>query len=87
MIMDKSTTIRGAIIDSWVEPAGVAVREVSVPGDVAANPYGNGGGEDDEEVKHKRLTTSKFEEIPVRVELMVRFEIRSAAAKGRPADK
>jgi uncharacterized protein len=56
----------------------VAVREVATPGERAPNADG--------EAPRKRLEASKFQEIPVRVELMVRFEIRSKPdAKGRPA--
>jgi uncharacterized protein len=45
----------------------VAIREVTVPGDKAANA--------EEEPARKRLETSKFQEVPVRVELLVRFEV------------
>jgi uncharacterized protein YggE len=47
----------------------VAVRELSVPGEKAP---GN-----DDETPRKRLEMAKFQEIPVRVELLVRFEVRS----------
>ena len=55
----------------------VAVREVSVP--VDKNPDVDG------ETPKKRLEASKFQEIPIRVELLVRFEVHAKAdAKGRP---
>jgi uncharacterized protein YggE len=54
----------------------IAVRELVVPGDKGTNS-------EDEPVK-KRLETAKFQEIPVRVELLVRFEVRPKTdAKGR----
>ena len=45
----------------------VAVREIAVPGDRSANA--------EEEPARKRLETAKFQAIPVRVELLVRFEV------------
>jgi uncharacterized protein len=45
----------------------VAIREIVVPGDVVSNP--------EEDRPRKRLETSKFQDIPVRVELLVRFEV------------
>jgi uncharacterized protein len=51
----------------------VAIREVVVPGDTASNPYG--GGQDDEHPNRKRLETSKYQDVPVKVELVVRFEV------------
>jgi uncharacterized protein YggE len=45
----------------------VAVREIAVPGDRSGNA--------DDEPPRKRLETAKFQEIPVRVELLVRFEV------------
>jgi uncharacterized protein len=55
----------------------VAVREISVPGDRTAN---------DDEPARKRLETTKFQEIPVRVELLVRFQVlpQSARKGGNP---
>lgn len=50
----------------------VAVREISVPGETQAASAN--AGRDDEELR-KRLVASKFQEIPVRVELLVRFEV------------
>ena len=51
----------------------VAVREVVVPGDRIVTA--------DDEVPRKRLEVSRFQEIPVRVELLVRFDIRSKPDK------
>jgi len=58
----------------------VAVRETSVPSD-HASPGEN-------EMPRKRIEVSKFQEIPVRVELLVRFEIRAPRTdvKGRPGE-
>jgi uncharacterized protein YggE len=54
----------------------VAVRELVVPGDRNTNS-------EDEPVR-KRLETAKFQEIPVRVELLVRFEVHKRSdGKGR----
>ena len=53
----------------------VAVREVVVPGDNNANA--------DEAPARKRLETAKFQEIPVRVELLVRFEVHNNG-EGKP---
>jgi uncharacterized protein YggE len=47
----------------------VGVREIMVPGERTATP--------DDETPRKRLETAKFQDIPVRVELLVRFEVRS----------
>jgi hypothetical protein len=56
----------------------VAIREVIVPGDSGPNQ-----NSEDELPNRKRLETSKFQEVPVRVELMVRFEVISKPnAKG-----
>jgi uncharacterized protein len=53
----------------------VAVRELVVPGDRSANI--------EDEPARKRLETAKFQEIPVRVELLVRFEVHhKPGAKG-----
>ena len=56
----------------------VAVRELVVPGDRGTNT--------DDEPARKRLETAKFQEIPVRVELLVRFEIhkQSEGKRGNP---
>ncbi len=55
----------------------VAIREVVVPGDRNTNA--------EDVAPKKRLEMSKFQEIPVRVELLVRFEVHSKppAGKGR----
>ncbi len=45
----------------------VGVRELIVPGERNVNA--------DEDTAHKRLESAKFQEIPVRVELLVRFEV------------
>jgi uncharacterized protein YggE len=56
----------------------VAVRELVVPGDRSTNTN------NEEEPARKRLETAKFQEIPVRVELLVRFEVHPRSeAKGR----
>jgi len=47
----------------------VAVREIAVPGDRASTS--------DDDPPGKRLEMSKFQEIPVRVELLVRFDVHS----------
>jgi uncharacterized protein YggE len=48
-----------------------AVREVSAPGQKEPAP--------DDEVPQKRLESTRFQEIPVRVELMVRFDTTAIA--------
>ena len=54
----------------------VAIREVAVPGDRNANA--------EDVIPRKRLEMSKFQEIPIRVELLVRFEVHSKpVGKGR----
>ena len=54
----------------------VAVREMVVPGDKSTNA--------EDEPARKRLETAKFQEIPVRVELLVRFEVHhKSEGKGR----
>jgi uncharacterized protein len=58
----------------------VAIREVLVPSDRVSGS--------DDEMPRKRLETSKFQEIPVKVELMVRFQVHSKPdAKGRTGEK
>jgi uncharacterized protein YggE len=47
----------------------VAIREINVPGDQNMNT--------EDQPLRKRLETSKFQEIPVRVELLVRFQVES----------
>ena len=66
----------------------VAAREVSVPGDAQRSPYYNYNIGVDDEGSRKRLEASKFQEIPVRVELQVRFDVRPAAdLKPRAGEK
>jgi uncharacterized protein YggE len=60
----------------------VAVQEVLVPGETPHQP--GGGGDEDE--PRKRLVSSKFQEIRVRVELLVRFEVHPKAENKGPAD-
>ncbi|MGC8639897.1 MAG: SIMPL domain-containing protein [Isosphaeraceae bacterium] len=61
------------------------VREVLVPGEKAPDTgrviyyYEASGREADEEVPRKRLESSRFQEIPVRVELLVRFDLAGPA--------
>jgi uncharacterized protein YggE len=54
----------------------IGVREVSIPGEKASS-----GSED--EPTRKRIETSKFQEIPVKVELLVRFDAGAAKPKGK----
>ncbi len=56
-----------------------AVREAATPGDKET------GRED--EAHHKRLESSRFQEIPVRVELVVRFDVASPGSNGRPGER
>jgi uncharacterized protein len=59
----------------------VAIRELSVPADLP--PQGS-----DDDRGRKRLETSRFQEIPIRVELLVRFEvITKGNGKGRTAER
>jgi len=64
----------------------VAVREIVVPGDRSPNTNYYPWNQDDENLP-KRLETAKFQEIPVRVELMVRFEIQSGPKGKERAEK
>jgi hypothetical protein len=57
----------------------VAVREIIVPGEMQHQPGG------DEEEPRKRLVASKFQEIPIRVELLVRFEVHPKVESKGPA--
>ncbi|MGO9466803.1 MAG: SIMPL domain-containing protein [Isosphaeraceae bacterium] len=58
----------------------VAVRELVVPGEGRASA--NADSQDD--APRKRLVTPRFQEIPVRVELLVRFAVHSRSdGKGR----
>jgi len=56
----------------------VAIREVNVPGDRSVNA--------DDDSPRKRLETPKFQDVPVRVDLLVRFEIhaRSDGTRRKP---
>lgn len=70
----------------------VAIREVVVPGEGTPSsdnlPYYYQMQPPAEEPPRKRLETSKYQEIPVRVELLVRFEVHSKAdTKGRTAER
>ena len=79
---------------SGVELGRVAgIRELLVPGDKAHSMgmaiyyYGGAENANDEEVPRKRLESSRFQEIPVRVELQVRFDLaRSPKAEKRGAE-
>lgn len=51
----------------------VAVREIEVPGEDAKSSRTN--SQEEEEPEHSRLESSKFQEIPVQVELLVRFQV------------
>jgi uncharacterized protein YggE len=58
----------------------VAAREILVPSDRSSGS--------DDEAPRKRLEMGKFQEIPIRVELLVRFEVRpSPNAKGGNAQQ
>ena len=49
--------------------------------------YGGAENANDEEVPRKRLESSRFQEIPVRVELQVRFDLaRAPKAEKRGAE-
>jgi len=75
----------------------VAIREVVVPGESGENQhdspyYYRPPQPSGDERPRKRLETTKFQEIPVRVELLVRFEVLSKShgsgdAKGRAANR
>jgi uncharacterized protein YggE len=63
----------------------VAIREVVVPGEGQVPSSGNSIGaqpSDEDESDSKRLVSSKFEEIPIRVELLVRFEVHPKGKAG-----
>jgi uncharacterized protein YggE len=57
----------------------VAIRELLVPGDVAPSA--------DDPSDRKRLEARKFQEIPVRVELMVRFEVHPPKTKAAAPER
>ncbi len=73
---------------SGVELGPVAgVREVAIPGEKASstsyNPYMDSFSTNDDEMPRKRIEVAKFQEIPVKVELQVRFATNPAKiAKG-----
>jgi uncharacterized protein len=56
----------------------VAVRELHVPGETPGRPA-------DDEPPHKQLVANKFQEIPIRVELLVRFEVHPKRDSQAPA--
>jgi uncharacterized protein YggE len=64
----------------------VAVREIAVPGErvqnSSPNPYVFAMASAEDDRPSKRLETSRFQEIQVRVELLVRFQVRP-----KPGDK
>ena len=75
---------------SGVELGGVAgVREVLVPGEKgpqASSPYYyEPSSSAEEEMPRKRLESAKFQEIPVKVELQVRFTTAPTKTSGREA--
>jgi len=76
---------------SGVELGRVAgVREVVVPGEKPQQSqsfsfYGGMQQSDEEEPPRRRIETAKFQEVPVRVEIQVRFEV-APAAKPRGAE-
>jgi uncharacterized protein YggE len=53
----------------------VAIREIAVPGERNTSPNYYYSTPPDDEAPRKRLETSKFQDIPVRVELLVRFQV------------
>jgi uncharacterized protein len=73
---------------SGVELGPIAgVREIVVPGEKSqANMspyYFDMGSSNDDEMPRKQLVSSKFQEIPIKVELQVRFTTLPAKAPGR----
>jgi uncharacterized protein YggE len=76
---------------SGVELGPIAgVREVLIPGEKSqgnSSPYFyyDMGTSNDDEMPRKQLIASKFQEIPVKVELQVRFTTIPAKAEGRGA--
>jgi uncharacterized protein len=66
----------------------VAIREVAVPGDKPNSMMGDmpQTNTPDESTK-KRLETSKFQDVPVKVELLVRFEVHPALDRAREKRK
>jgi uncharacterized protein YggE len=59
------------------------VRVTTSPGDRATSPYYyDSQQQDNEPSEHKRLESSRFQAIPVRVVLMVRFDAAPGSAEG-----
>lgn len=56
----------------------VAIREIAVPGDGAAN-RSNMGMPNEEPPRTGQLEATRFQEVPIRVELLVRFRVRTDA--------
>ena len=65
----------------------VAVREIFVPGDVVPNQDDFYRPQTEDGRPRKRLETSRYQEIPVRVELMVRFDVHTKAEGKGPSEK
>ena len=66
------------------------VREVVIPGEGSQNNnnnyyYGGMNESTEEEPPRKRIVSTKFQEIPIKVELMVRFNTTPLKAPGREA--
>ncbi|MDG3008274.1 SIMPL domain-containing protein [Paludisphaera mucosa] len=60
-----------------------AVREMTAPGNTSRSPYAYFYGEppsQDDDTLPNRLETTKFQEVPIRVELLVRYAIRPKGA-------
>jgi uncharacterized protein YggE len=74
---------------SGVELGRVAgIRELVVPGEKPSNMLGMAmGGGNDEETPRKRLESTRFQEIPVHVELQVRFDVAGAAKAEKRGDE
>jgi uncharacterized protein len=74
---------------SGVELGAVAgVREVQVPGEKAQTQsvyYYDSPSSTDDEMPRKRLESTRFQEIPIKVELQVRFATAPLKAPGREA--
>lgn len=71
----RSRATRLARISNVELGAVVAIRELVVPGEKAGEKAAN----DEEQPRKRRLETSRFQEIPIRVELLVRFEVHARA--------
>jgi hypothetical protein len=76
---------------SGVELGTIAgIRELTIPGEKPQQPpsisfYGSNAPAEDEEVPGRRLETGKFQPIPIKVELQVRFNTLPIKAQGREA--